>query len=152
MKIHIEIIDNNIEEDEIIIRCGRVDEKIRKIQQFIIEHNSSDNKFTFYKQNKEYYFPLDEVLFFETDGEGVYAHTTNDAYRIKYRLFELEEILPRQFIRAAKSSIVNTAKIYSITRNLTASSLINFINSHKSVYVSRYYYRELRKQMDERKK
>ena len=152
MKIRIEIIDNNKEEDEIIIRCGRVDEKINKIQQFIIEHNSSDNKFTFYKQNKEYYFPLDEVLFFETDGEGVYAHTNNDAYRIKYRLFELEEILPRQFIRAAKSTIVNTSRIYSITRNLTASSLINFIKSHKSVYVSRYYYRELRKQMDERKK
>lgn len=152
MKIRIEIIDDNLEEDEVVIRCGRVDDRINKIQQFIIEQNSSDNKITFYKKNKEYYFPLDEVLFFETDGEGVYAHTTNDAYRTKYRLYELEEILPTQFVRTAKSTIVNTTQIYSISRNLTASSLINFINSHKSVYVSRYYYRELRKIMDERKK
>lgn len=150
VKIHIEIVDD-IEEDEMIIRCGRVDDKINKIQQFISEQNLSDGKIPFYKGNQEYYFPLDEVLFFETESEFVYAHTVNDDYRIKYRLYELEEILPRQFIRASKSTILNTRQIYSIERNITASSLVNFKNSHKSVYVSRFYYRELRQRLNERK-
>lgn len=149
MKIRIELVPD-LQEDEVLIRCGRVDDTVQKIQQYILEQSSLASKITFYKQNQEFYFPLDDILFFETEGENVYAHTVNDAYRIKYRLYELEEILPRYFARAAKSTIVNIMQVYSITRNLTASSLVQFINSHKQVYVSRYYYQELRRRLNER--
>lgn len=149
MKIRIELV-NDLAEDEVLIRCGRVDDTIQKIHQYILEQSLSGTKITFYKQNQEFYFPLEDVLFFETEGEHIYAHTANDAYRIKYRLYELEEILPRNFVRAAKSTIVNMTQVYSITRNLTASSLIQFINSHKQVYVSRFYYQELRQRLNER--
>lgn len=149
MKIRIELV-NDLPEDEVIIRCGRVDDTIQKIHQLILEQSLRGTKFTFYKENQEFYFPLDNILFFETEGEYIYAHTAGDAYRIKYRLYELEELLPRNFVRAAKSTIVNVRQIYSITRNITASSLIQFINSHKKVYVSRYYYSELRQRMNER--
>ena len=143
MKIHIEIV-GDLTEDEVTIRCGRVDDTIQKIHQYILEQNQSPVKLTFYKNNQEFYFPLTEVLFFETEGERIYAHTTDDAFRIKYRLYELEELLPKNFVRASKSAIVNTRKIYSVTKNLTASSLITFAGSHKKVYVSRYYYNDLR--------
>nr|WP_319489218.1 LytTR family DNA-binding domain-containing protein [uncultured Caproiciproducens sp.] len=149
MKIRIELV-NDLDEDEVLIRCGRVDDTIQKIHQYILEQSSPGAKITFYKQNQEFYFPLDEVLFFETEGEHIYAHTADDAYLIKYRLYELEEILPKHFVRAAKSTIVNIMQVYSITRNLTASSLVQFINSHKQVYVSRYYYGELRQRLNER--
>lgn len=149
MKVRIELADD-IAEDEVLIRCGRVNETIQKIQQYVLEQSSSAPKITFYKQNQEFYFPLDDVLFFETDGEHIYAHTVSDAYRIKYRLYELEEILPRYFVRAAKSTIVNIRQVHSVTRSLTASSLIQFTDSHKQVYVSRYYYKELRHRLNER--
>jgi DNA-binding LytR/AlgR family response regulator len=148
VKIHIEIIDG-ITEDEVLIRCSRVDETIQKIHQYI--QSLSNSKITFYKKNQEFYFPLDDVLFFETEGERIYAHTANDAYLIKYRLYELEGILPRHFVRVAKSTIVNIIQVYSITRNLTASSPINFIDSHKHVYASRSYFKELRQRLDERR-
>ena len=151
MKIRIELTDDS-SEDEVLIRCKRIDETIQKIHQYVLEQSRSSSKITFYKKNQEFYFPLDEVLFFETEGENIYAHTSDDVYLIKYRLYELEEILPRQFVRAAKSAIVNITQVYSITRNLTASSLISFINSHKHVYVSRYYYRELQQRLNERSK
>lgn len=134
MKINIEIV-NDLAEDEVLIRCGRVDDTIQKIQQYILSQSKAQPKIIFYKQNQEFYFPLDEVLFFETEDEHIYAHTANEAYLIKYRMYELEDMLPRYFVRAAKSAIVNTRKIRSITRNLTASSLIQFSNSHKQVYV-----------------
>ncbi|MVB12710.1 putative HTH-type transcriptional regulator [Caprobacter fermentans] len=149
MKVRIEVTDN-LKEDEVLIRCGRVDESIRKIHQFILEQSQSGPKITFYKQNQEYYFPLEDVLFFETEGDRVYAHTADDAYFIKYRLYELEQMLPRSFVRAAKSTIVNIRQIYSITRNLISSSLIQFSNSHKQIYASRFYYRELRQRLSER--
>lgn len=149
MKIRIELV-NDLAEDEVLIRCGQVDDRIQKIQQYILEQSLQGTKITFYKQNQEFYFPLDDVLFFETEGEHIFAHTANDAYLIKYRLYELEEILPHHFVRAAKSTIVNIIQVYSITRNITASSLVQFVNSHKQVYVSRYYYQELRQRLNER--
>lgn len=149
MKIRIEVEDG-LTEDEVIIRCGRVDDTVQKIQQYILEQSLVQSKITFYKGTQEFYFPLDEVLFFETEEEHIYAHTGGDAYRIKYRLYELEEILPKHFVRAAKSTIINIKQVYSIVRNLTASSLVQFNNSHKQVYVSRYYYKELRQRLNER--
>lgn len=149
MRIRIEVSDD-LAEDEVLIRCGRMDESIRKIEQLLLAQSQSEPKITFYKQNREFYFPLDTVLFFETDGEHVYAHTADDAFLTKYRLYELEQILPRQFVRAAKSTIVNSRRIYSITRNLASSSLVQFADSHKQIYASRYYYRELRRRLKER--
>ena len=146
MKIRIEIV-GNLDEDEMVIRCGRVDDTIQRIHQYALEQTQVGDKITFFKDNQEFYFPLEEVLFFETEGEHIYAHTANDAYRIKYRLYELEKLLPRDFVRASKSAIVNVPMIYSIARNLTASSLIQFSGCHKQVYVSRYYYAELRQRL-----
>lgn len=151
MKIRIEMTDG-LEEDEVLIRCGRMDESVRKIHRFLLEQSKSELKITFYKQNQEYYFPLEDILFFETTGEHVYAHTAGDAYMIRYRLYELEQMLPRTFIRVAKSTIVNVSQVYSITRNLTSSSLIRFADSHKQVYASRYYFKDLRQRLQERGK
>lgn len=149
MKIRIETLEG-LQEDEVIIRCGRVDDTIQRIHDYIQGQSLLKTGFTFYKQNQEYYFPLEEVLFFESDDERVYAHTSDDAFLIKYRLYELEEILPRCFVRASKSTIVNTRKVYSIERNLASASLLKFADSHKQVYVSRHYYKQLKERLDER--
>ena len=147
MKLRIEISDDLLE-NEVIIRCGRVDDNIQKIQSYILDISSP--KLVFYKDQQEYYLPLEDILFFETDGEQVYAHTTNDAYKVKHRLYELESLLPRSFARAAKGTIVNTMRILAINRNMTSSSQIKFANTHKHVYVSRHYYVSLKEKMNER--
>ena len=148
MKLRIEVTDGSTE-DEVVIRCGRVDDTVQKLQAYILSMNTP--KIVFYKGAQEYYLPLDEILFFETDGELVYAHTKNDAFRVKFRLYELEEILPHSFQRAAKGTIVNTAHIYAINRNLTASSQVKFAGTHKQIYVSRHYYGLLKQKMNERR-
>jgi len=135
-------------EDEVIIRCSSISEDVQKIQAYI--QSLAAPKLVFYKGNQEFYLPLSEILFFETDGEQVYAHTKDDAFRVRHRLYELEDILPRTFIRVAKGTIVNTTRIYGIHRNLTASSQIQFAATHKHVYVSRHYYKHLKEIMSER--
>ena len=146
MKVRIELVDDSSEE-EVLIRCRRVDDRMEKIQRYIREQTSCSPSIAFYQGNEEYYFSIDKVLFFETEGEHIYAHTERDAYRIKYRLYELEEMLPPYFIRCSKSTILNSMQVYSITKNLAASSLIGFENTHKHVYVSRKYYQQLRRMM-----
>ena len=69
-----------------------------------------------------------------------------------YKLYQLEELLPNAFLRISKSAIVNLNQVYSITRNLTASSLVEFMHSHKRVYVSRNYYKMLVERLAEKRK
>jgi len=148
VKLRVEITDGSAE-DEVIIRCSRIDENISKLQTYI--QSMSTPKMVFFKDSQEYYLPLEEILFFETEGEQIHAHTADDAFRVKHRLYELEEILPHYFIRAAKGTIVNTLRIYSINRNLTASSLVKFAGTHKQIYASRHYYGELKNKMGKRR-
>ena len=148
MKLHIEVTDG-LSEDEVIVRCSRVDDSVQKLQAYI--QSMSAPKLTFYKGPQEYFLPLEEVLFFETEGEQIYAHTKNDAFRVKFRLYELEDMLPNYFARAAKGTIVNTTRIYAINRNLTASSQVQFAGTHKQIYVSRHYYGSLKSKMNQRR-
>ncbi len=149
MKLRIEV-QPGLEENEILIRCAEADENVRRIQQCILDDVQSAPRIVFYKQSREYYFPLTEILFFETEGDTVYAHTAEDSYKIRHRLYELMRVLPRNFVRASKSSILNTDRIHAITRNLTSSSLVEFPGTHKHVYVSRRYFAALRDQLEKR--
>ena len=144
MKMRIELTDGSTE-DEVIVRCSRVDANVQKLQEFLI--NLSAPKLVFYKGSEEFYLPLEDILFFATEGEQVFAHTSNDAFKVKHRLYELEEMLPRSFVRISKGTIVNIKQIYAIDRNLTSASRVSFSNTHKHIYVSRHYYRMLREKM-----
>lgn len=149
MKIRIEM-DEALETDEIIIRCRKLSDEITRIQRAVGEAIEKQSRIVFYKGEAEYYFPLEEILFFETDENGICAHTISEMYRIKYRLYELEEILPGYFLRISKSAIINTRKIFAIDKSLSSSSLVSFQGTHKQVYVSRRYYKPLRDRLEER--
>lgn len=150
MKLKIEIAEA-LEEDEVLIRCRGLTSEVAAVQKAVSEVIGASQKFVFYKGNTEYYLTLDEILFFETDGNSVCAHTRTDVYKAKYKLYELEETLPGFFMRVSKSTILNTNHIFSIDRNLTASSVVSFTGTHKQVYVSRYYYKPLISKLEEKR-
>lgn len=137
MKIKIEI-DESAAEDEVIIRCRGLTKQVAAVQRAVRDVTNASEKILLYKGNTEYYVTLSKILFFETDENGISAHTRDEMYQTRYKLYELEDMLPGVFMRVSKSTILNTDQIYSIDRNLTASSVVAFLNTHKKVYVSRY--------------
>lgn len=151
MKVRIEI-DETLLEEEVIIKCQKIDSKVEELSSFIADITKNKTKIIFYKDDKEYYLSLDIILFFDTDGNTIYAHTIDNTYRVKYRLYELEKILPNNFLRISKSSIVNINQVFSINYNFASSSLIEFYKSHKQVYASRAYAKQLRDRLGERRK
>ncbi|MDF2595526.1 MAG: response regulator of the LytR/AlgR family [Clostridia bacterium] len=151
MKIQIEV-DKKIKENEVIIRCSELSEEIRVLQTMLDELLFRRKPITFYKGETEYYLSLEEILFFDTAESGVCAHTTHQIYNVKYKLYELEELLPGYFMRISKSAILNINHIYSITHSLSSSSKVEFQNTHKQVYVSRYYYKPLKIKLLEKRK
>jgi DNA-binding LytR/AlgR family response regulator len=151
MKIRIEV-DESIKENEVIIRCSELDEDVKNIQTILKDMMSHHKRITFYRGETEYYLDLEEILFFETEESGICAHTTDNIYNVKYKLYELEEFLPGYFMRVSKSTILNTNHIYSITHSLSSSSRVEFQNTHKQVYVSRYYSKPLKIKLMEKRK
>ena len=119
MKVIVEL-DDSIRKDEIVVRCKEKSDLVKQIQKHI--ENLNDTKLIFYKKDQEYYLSLDVILFFETYDSSMSAHTVNDIYYVKYKLYELEKILPNNFIRISKSTIINVNHIYSINKNITSSS------------------------------
>lgn len=151
MKVTIEI-DENLSEECVVIKCKELSERIMKMQQILNEQANSDMTILLRKDDKEYYMPLDKILFFETENKIIRAHTKDEMYETDYKLYELEELLPAYFMRISKSAIVNVNPIYSITRNITSSSIIEFEDTHKKVYVSRNYYKVLVERLAEKRR
>ena len=110
LKVKIEI-DPEAPECEVTIRCGKVDEEVLRIQRLLTESPAQVAQISFFEEDSEYFLPLDAVLFFETDGGLIRAHTADDEFETKYKLYELEERLPSYYVRISKSTILNTHKL-----------------------------------------
>ena len=146
MKVRIEL-DPQMDEPEMIIRAPRLTEEVARLQQLILEQKMTP--LTFYKDRSEYFVDVSKIFFFETDGEKIYGHTREEAYEVRQKLYELEEILPVAFCRVSKSTIVNTKQIYSIEKSFSGTSTVNFYQTHKQVHVSRHYYQLLKERLKE---
>lgn len=144
LKIKI-IEDPNLEEDEYVLVCKNINSEI----QAIVDDLQNTSIKAIYRGSDVILNPK-EILFFETDQNIVYAHTTKDSYETRYKLYELEDILSYRFTRVSKSSLANIKEISSIERNIASSRKISFFNTVKVVYVSRMYYPILREKLNER--
>lgn len=142
MKVKIEI-EEGLEEEEVVIRCGSLNDSVIGLQNYISKQGSGKRCLTLTNGETEYFVPLEDIYFFETEGREIRAHTADQLFVCEYRLYELEELLPGSFMRISKSTIANLEHIYSITRNLTASSEVEFAGSRKKALVSRGYYKAL---------
>ena len=134
LKIRIEMFEGV--QEEVVIRCREITPEIIRLQQLLSGNSDRSNQFLVYKGDTEYYLNVNDIIFFETEGNAVMAHTKNDMYETRRKLYELEELSGGRFQRISKSAIVNVDKVYSIKRNVTSSSAIEFQGTHKQIYVS----------------
>ena len=147
MKIRIDI-DNKADELEVIIRCQKVDDEVARLHSAMLNALVDDSRLRLAQGDMDYYIEPEEILFFETEGKHIYAHTKDEVFEAKMRLYELEELLPRSFLRISKSAIVGTGAIYAIDKNPVGPSTIHFRDSHKKLSVSRQYFKILRDKLN----
>ena len=82
MKVRIEL-DPSMDEPEILIRAPRLTQELAQLQESILKQKLVP--LAFYKDRSEYFLDLADILFFETDAKQVMAHTTRNAYFVKYK-------------------------------------------------------------------
>ena len=144
MKINIEL-DSNLKEIELVIKTPDLNSDVILIKELVEKAIVNSQKIVFYKGDSEYFIPL----FFETDDNKVYAHTTDEFFEVKFKLYELEQLIPFYYCRISKSSIINTKAIYSLEKSFSGSSTASFSNSKKQVHISRHYYKILKDKLKE---
>ncbi|MFC6323147.1 LytTR family DNA-binding domain-containing protein [Companilactobacillus baiquanensis] len=146
MKIKVDI-SSKYAEKEIVIKSPAEDDELKAI---IAKIKNIENKFSQingYFNETVYSLSLKDILFFETNDRNVYAHTNKNAFLIHYRLYELEDKLPDNFLRVSKSSILNVEEISSLSRSVTGN-LVQFKDSYKTIYISRRFLKELKNRLN----
>jgi two-component system, LytTR family, response regulator len=86
-----------------------------------------------------------QVCYFEARGNSVFCITAGNEYRVKERLYELEDRLPRnRFIRVGKSFIVNIGNVKEIIPWFGRRLLLRFFNSKNEIEVSKSYVKNVK--------
>ena len=143
MKITIETPEIG-EEDEIIVRCAVVDEKLLNL---IYTLKADQDKLTGYLEDKIVKLMPKDIFYFESVDNKVFAYTGKGVYEIHKKLYEIEqEFADTDFLRISKSVIVNVSKIAYVKPILNGRFEAKLRNDEK-IIVSRQYVSELKKNL-----
>ena len=118
MKINIEL-DSTLKEIELVIKTPDLNNDVILIKELVEKAIVNSQKIIFYKGDSEYFIPLESILFFETDDNKVYAHTTDEFFEVKFKLYELEQLIPFYYCRISKSSIINQDNVLTHPERFT---------------------------------
>ena len=140
MKLTINFDKNR--EEEIIIYAHEKNKLIFEIEKFIY----ADEKINGYKEREIVPFSVSETEFFYSDENKVYAVTADDEVLVKYRLYELEQILPDNFIKINKSCIANLNSILCFDTSISGTLKVKF-KCGKIDYVSRRNLKNIKERM-----
>ncbi|KRN83190.1 response regulator [Pediococcus ethanolidurans] len=146
MKVRLEI-DNTLQEPEVIIKASNHDPNVEHIKK-LLENSSHSDTLTCYQGATEYFLKLDNILFIETADRRLQVHTKDDIYISKNHLYKLADSLPGSFLQVSKSALVNLYQVNALTKSIS-NCLISFRNSHKQIYASRRYYKQLQERLNE---
>ena len=104
------IIDKS-KDEEIVAFVHSENELTRDIENLVLTYDGSDKLWVIGEDEMEY-IAFSSIECITVIDRKVYAiDTKNKKYRVKNKLFELEQILPSYFIRINKSSLANIDRI-----------------------------------------
>ncbi|MBO5859482.1 MAG: LytTR family transcriptional regulator [Clostridia bacterium] len=120
-------------DEEIIVYAHKKSSLTDAIEQLV-----SENGFELigYTETQAVKLNPNEICCFSVIGEKVFARSISGDYRVKFRLFQLEEQLPDTFVKINQSCIANIRMVDRFDSSISGSLLIRFKNG-TSDYVSR---------------
>ncbi|MGR9050723.1 LytTR family DNA-binding domain-containing protein [Halobacillus faecis] len=141
MKLIVDI-NETYEETKVTVECKEVDPSIRKILD-ALEEKKQDLVIGDRADRQHLLQPMD-IEYFYTEKEIVHAAHQDGPYRLKEKLYELQEALPSdQFIRISKSVLANVYKISHFEPSFHGTLVVHFHSGSKE-YASRHYVKEIK--------
>lgn len=130
-------------EEEVIVYAHKHSPVTERIEAFVADLSS---ELIGYSDNGIH--PLrPEDIFCVTLEEGKpYAVTHTERYRLKERLYRIEELLGGEFVKINQSCIINTRKIEKFSVSLGGALLVILKNGYKD-YVARRQLKEVKERI-----
>lgn len=124
------------EEDEIIIRCRQVDEQLLKL---IYALKAGTEKMTVVQGGNILQVLPKDIYYFEAVDNRVFVYLEKEVLETKRRLYEIEmQLAGTDFFRASKSTIINLAKVKTLSPSFNGRFEAHMKNG-ESLVISRQY-------------
>ena len=141
MKVNIDI-SAEYKESYAVIHTDKVTDEIRRI----VDLFSSNETPVTALQNEEEIVVLkpQDIFMVRIEGGDTVIYGEKQKYRSRKRLYELSEILGKQFMQISKTTLINLSYIDSIEPGFSGTMLMKLKNGNKD-YVSRKYLPEFKR-------
>ncbi len=126
MKIKINTnISSEFEETLVTINAPELSEEVQKLIQYISNINVVPNQIVGNKNNEIYFIDLEKVICFFSKEKYNYVKTKKDTYKVKHKLYELENSLRQKgFIRISNSCIINVKQVKCFDTSILGTVLV----------------------------
>lgn len=135
------IIDNKYSNPKVTIYTDKMSDEISSVINIIKNENNS--KIYGFLDNELYFINFKDVFLLYSENGKVYAKTSKNSYLLKFRLYQLEEMLDKNFIRISNSEIINIKKVKNLDFAMIGTIKINFINGTYT-YASRRFIKKIK--------
>lgn len=137
------IIDKT-KEEEIVATVHKPSELTETIAQLVQEYTGTDRVMAYNEDEMKVLLFADISCITVMEGKTFAIDRKGNRYRLKQRLYELEEILPPGFIRINKSTIANEQQIERFAATFSGAVDAIFRCGYRE-YVSRRCYAQIRR-------
>ena len=140
------IIDENCEE-EIVATVRERSALVSEIESLVLEYSGTDRIPVFSDDDIKMLSFAEIECITVLDGKTYAIDSKNCRYRLKQRLYELEQILPSSFIRINKSSLANETRLDRFTVAYASGVDAVFKCGYRE-YVSRRCFAQIKRRFD----
>ena len=140
-------ISKEFEKIEVKIQAPEMTDEVKTLVNTIMNISNSTSQIVGMKDNKIYLIKSDEIILFYSEGKNNYCRTQNGIFKIKEKLYELEEKLSKEyFVRISNSCIINLKYVDSFDTSIIGTIEVIFKDETKE-YVSRRRIKEVMKKI-----
>lgn len=134
------------QEPEIIIRCGLMDQRLKRlVEQIKLFSFSVPGK----KDGVSRQVPLEEIFYFESVDNKTFLYLEHEVLGCELKLYELEERLRgTTFVRISKNSILNASAVAGVRAQVNGR-LEAVLKNKEKLIVSKHYVPDFREKFED---
>lgn len=144
-------ISNEYEDIEIVINSPVKNEQVQRLENNLISETTKFiQKIIGMQGNDIFVINVLDIIMFYSEEKTNYCKTKNGIYRIKEKLYYLEEMLPKKdFIRISNSTIININNVKCFNTSIVGKMIVKFKDGSEES-ISRRRTSEIMKFLNER--
>ncbi len=137
-------MSESIKEPYVVINSDELTPEIAELAREIAAFGNGRNVIIGNLDERMVIIEPEKIVLIRVESEKVYVVTEDETYRVGKRMYELLEVLGKEFMQVSKSAAINLSYLESVEPSFNGIMLLHMKNGEKE-YISRKYVPGLRK-------